>query len=63
MFTQSEALTRALALAILAATDTNAQRATDLAKELARGLTPAEVAQAKRDAREMVRQALYKAVN
>lgn len=63
MFTQSEALTRALVLAILAATDDNEKRATDLADELARGLTSEQVAQAKRDAQQMIRQALYQGAN
>lgn len=63
MLTQTEALTRALALAILAQTDANARRASDLAEDIARGLAPADVARCKRDAQQMVRQALQKAVN
>lgn len=60
MLTQIEALTHALALAILASTDANAQRAIKLAEELTQGLNSAEIKQAKRDARHMVWQAFQK---
>ena len=48
--TQTEALTRALVLAICAPTDKKAQQAIELAQQIAHGLGAADVEQCKADA-------------
>lgn len=50
---QTEALTRALVLAILAPTEGQATRAVALAESLAVGLTPVQVKRAKAQARRL----------
>jgi hypothetical protein len=53
--TQTDALTRALVLAINAPTDEQSQRATALAAQLAAGLTAAQVEQSKATALQEIR--------
>jgi len=48
--TQTQALTRALVLALCAPTDANAQQAVELAQQFAHGLSAADVNQCKADA-------------
>ena len=48
--TQTQALTRALVLALCAPTDTKARQAVELAEQFAHGLSAADVDQCKADA-------------
>lgn len=52
---QTQLVTNALALAICAPDDEHSQRATELAKHFAQGLSPAEVAKCKADALAVVK--------
>ena len=52
--TQAEALTRALMLAITAPTNKHAERAANLAEEIARGMSPEEVEACKTAALELL---------
>ena len=52
--TQTQALTKALILALIAPSDEKATQATDLAESIAQGLDSAQVEQCKADALSMI---------
>ena len=54
--TQTQALTQALILALIAPDDTKAEQASNLAEQLAQGLDFEQVEQSKADALKVVRQ-------
>jgi len=55
---RTETLSAALFLALVAPTDEGAKRASDLAEQLARGMTAAQVHEAKHTAQRMVDEAV-----
>jgi len=54
IMTQTQALTKALILALIAPSDEKATQATDLAESIAQGLDSAQVEQCKADALAMI---------
>ena len=58
--TQSQALTKALILALIAPSDEKATQASDLAESIAQGLDFAQVEQCKADALAMIEGAWWK---